>query len=74
MYAENIRRHFLIYIYIYIFIYIYIYIYIYRWFSLTSYQNSEAVNNRFRFQNVCGIVKDLKLHFWAKFCSGVIGK
>ena len=50
------------------------------WFSLTSYQNLEAVNNRFRFQNVCGIVKGLKLHFWAKFgspkafCSRVIGK
>ena len=52
----------------------------YWWFSLTSYQNSEAVNNRFRFQNVRGIVKGLKLHFWAKFwspkafCSRVIGK
>ena len=37
------------------------------WFSLTSYQNSEAVNNRFRFLNVCEIVKGVKLHIWAKF-------
>ena len=55
-------------------------IHAYWWFSLTSYQNSQAVNNRFRFQNVCGIVKGLKLQFWANFlspktfCSRVIGK
>ena len=34
---------------------------------ITSYQNSEALNNRFRFQNVYGIVENLKLHTWAKF-------
>ena len=37
------------------------------WFSLTSYQNSEALNNRFGFQNVYGIVENSKLHIWAKF-------
>ena len=39
------------------------------WFSLTSYQNSEALNNRFGFQNVYGIVENSKLHIWAKFWS-----
>ena len=42
---------------------------LYSWFSLTSYQNSEAWNNRFGFQNVYGIVKNSKLHIWAKFWS-----
>ena len=31
-----------------------------------SYQNSEALNNRFWVQNVYGIVENLKLHVWAK--------
>ena len=39
----------------------------YSWFSLTTYQNSEALNNRFGFQNVYGIVENSKLHIWAKF-------
>ena len=36
------------------------------WFALTSYQNSEALKNRFRFQNIHGIVESLKLHIWTK--------
>lgn len=36
--------------------------YFYCWFSLTSYQNSRALKNRFQFQNVYGIVESLKLH------------
>ena len=39
------------------------------WFSLTSYQNSEVLNNGFRFENVYGIVENLKLHIWANFWS-----
>ena len=34
-----------------------------------SHQKIEALKHRFRFQNVSGIVKSVKLHIWAKRTS-----